>query len=200
MKIAEDFTRGLNQLEIGRIGYVIILLLITICPGFLIIYLWDSALIMENSFINMILLSLSITTPLYLFNTFLSFLLLYFLIMKAPDHIEDFVIKFRNEKKNNYMGHLLIVSIINSLETGFLILFIGIILAHLLHYNINGLILTLIVLEVIFYCSEIFYGIVKGFFESVGSFFEKRKEAKAIRKEEKMIKIENDETKNEENI
>lgn len=65
--------KDLNRLQPITWGFVVMLMLVTIVPGYLLIFLFNEQLFLEVDTIKLLFLSVSITMPLWSFNTFVCF-------------------------------------------------------------------------------------------------------------------------------
>lgn len=65
--------KDLNGLQPITWGFIVMLLLVTIVPGYLLIFLFNEQLFLEVDTMKLLFLSVSITMPLWSFNTFVCF-------------------------------------------------------------------------------------------------------------------------------
>ena len=65
--------KDLNNLQPITWGFVVMLLLVTIVPGYLLIFLFNEDLFLEVDTVKLLFLAVSFTMPLWSFNTFVCF-------------------------------------------------------------------------------------------------------------------------------
>lgn len=65
--------KDLNGLQPITWGFIVMLLLVTIVPGYLLIFLFNEQLFLEVDTVKLLFLSVSITMPLWSLNTFVCF-------------------------------------------------------------------------------------------------------------------------------
>lgn len=65
--------KDLNSLQPITWGFIVMLLLVTIVPGYLLIFLFNEQLFLEVDTVKLLFLAVSITMPLWSLNTFVCF-------------------------------------------------------------------------------------------------------------------------------
>jgi hypothetical protein len=134
-----------KELDVNSFFIVLFMLIAMICPGILIIYLYNNQLFITLNIIKLILLSISISSPVFLFNFIINYFIAHRLLNKLS--FVDVRVEWQNGGQE-FMSELSEASIGGSIRNSFFSLYGGILISYIFDLSTFDLIYSIIVLEI----------------------------------------------------
>lgn len=141
----ETFFELFKELDVNSFFVLLFMLIAMLCPGILILYLYNNQLFISLNVIKLILLSISISSPVFIFNFIVNYFIAHHLLNKLS--FVDGRIEWQNDGQE-FMSELSEASIGGSVRNSFFSLYGGVLISYLLNLSISNLIYIIIVLEI----------------------------------------------------